>query len=137
MQQKKDSLRRDILGLHHISIKSRDLKKSLEFYHGLLGLKVRYQWADDSGQAVLLDAGDGNYIEIWSTDEAYSPGTGALIHFALRVDSIDSLLEKLRAGNIEITMDLTEIKIPAKVPLRAKIAFCKGPSGESIEFFQE
>ncbi|MDD3625996.1 MAG: VOC family protein [bacterium] len=129
-------MKKEISGLHHISIKTTNLQESIKFYTELLGLKLKYDWADDSGKAVLIDSGDGNYIELWFEEKSRSTES-VLAHFALRVNSIESLVKRLRENNIEITMDVRGITIPSEKPLKAKIAFCKGPSGESIEFFEE
>jgi glyoxylase I family protein len=66
-----------------------------------------------------------------------APPEGAILHYALRTTDCDAALERARAAGATVTMEPKTIPLesePQKITIR--IAFCKGPDGELIEFFQ-
>lgn len=125
-------------GFHHVAIRSRNFDKTVRFYTEVLGFTPRINWQAAPKRAVMLDAGDGNYLEVFEDPAAAAGGGGGpILHFALRCDDTDAALERARDAGCEVTMEPTPIDIDAqegRVPVR--IAFCKGPDGELIEFFQ-
>lgn len=125
-------------GFHHVAIHSRDFDQTVRFYTQVLGFTERINWQEAPRRAVMLDAGDGNYLEVFENLDAPEPGDASpILHFALRCDDTDAALDRARDAGCEVTMEPTAIDIQARegvVPVR--IAFCKGPSGELIEFFQ-
>ena len=63
---------------------------------------------------------------------------GSIIHFALRTSDCDAAIERARAAGATVTIEPKSVNIPSEpheTPVR--IAFCKGPDGEVIEFFQK
>lgn len=138
-----------VTGLHHISIRSRDFDRSMDFYTRLLGLKPKVRWQAAPQRAIMLDAGDGNYIELFERPNEEAAGatrgmnTGAdvVLHLAIRVDDVAAWLEKLRGEGFHVAMEMKDVKIPntepglpGEVPVR--IAFVNGPDGELIELFE-
>ncbi len=132
-------------GFHHVAIRSRDFDKTVDFYTRVLGFTSRINWQEAPKRAVMLDAGDGNYLEVFEDTNAPSGGDsgassgggGPILHFALRCDDTDAAIKRVREAGCEVTMEPTSIDVEAKeqlVPIR--IGFCKGPDGELIEFFQ-
>jgi catechol 2,3-dioxygenase-like lactoylglutathione lyase family enzyme len=87
----------------------------------------------------MLNAGDGNYLEVFE-DLAYTPSPGgAVLHFALRTAHLDEVAARVRATGAIITVepkDVTLATTNAHPPVPIRIFFCEGPSGEIIEFFQ-
>ena len=79
-----------------------------------------------------------NYLEIFSGGEAPSESSGPILHFALRTDDCDAATERARAAGGEITMEPKDVDIDSRPtgPTPVRIAFCKAPGGEIIEFFQ-
>ena len=126
-------------GLHHICVKTRDWDRTQRFYQEVLGFTVRIAWQQAPQRAVMLDAGDGNYVEVFE-DPGYFPApNGALPHFALRTTRIDAVMERVRAFGARITVEPRDVAIGTTngagvVPVR--LAFCEGPGGETIEFLQ-
>jgi len=126
-----------ITGFHHTAIRSADFDASVKFYTEVLGLSVRITWGAGGDRGAMLDAGDGNYVEIFARNEAFSIVEGTILHFALRTDDCAAMLERVRAAGAEITMETKDVVIPSNVgPVPIKIAFFKGPDGEVIELFE-
>jgi len=125
-------------GFHHVAIRARSYDASVKFYTEALGFKTRVEWGDAPKRATMLDTGDGNYLEIFERpDQPPVDHEAAILHFALRTTDCDAALERARAAGAVVTMESKDVDLPAKsgiVPVR--IAFCKGPDGEVIEFFE-
>ncbi len=126
-----------INGVHHIALKAKGLENFRElvnFYHGILGLPIVREWGEGEGIGMMLDTGAG-LLEIF----ANAPdrlGSGALRHLAFDVENTDVCLEAVRAAGYTVTMEPTDIVIASNPPYPARIAFCIGPVGEEVEFFQ-
>lgn len=125
-----------ITGIHHIALKAKGLDAfhaTIHFYHDILGMPIARQWGSGEHIAMMLDTGAG-LLEIFANapDE---PGDGALRHMALATADVDACIEAVRAAGYPITVEPKDICIPAEVPYPARIAFCRGPVGEEIEFF--
>lgn len=126
-----------IQGFHHTAIRTADFERSVKFYTEVLGLKVRITWGQSPGRAAMIDAGDGNYIEIFEREKAFEPAEGTILHFALRTNDCAAMLEQVRAGGAEITLEPKAVTIDSSAgSIVVKIAFFKGPDGEIVELFQ-
>ena len=121
-------------GFHHVYMRVRDLEKSLKFYIEGLGFVERVSWGEGPQRMVLLDTGDGNYLEMSQGEPADTDG--AFLHVALRADDCDAALEAARAAGAEVTMEPRDVTLPSDPPIPVRIAFFKGPNGEVIELFQ-
>lgn len=127
-----------IKGIHHIAIKCADMaqfEKVIGFYKDILGMPVVRTWGEGDGVGMMLDTGAG-VMEIFASGGDIL-GYGSVRHFALACDDVDGCIAAVRDAGFEITMEPTDIVIPAEVPYPARIAFCKGAAGEEIEFFCE
>ena len=126
-------------GLHHVCLKTRDWAATMRFYQDTLGCTVKVAWREAPQRAVMLDAGDGNYIEVFE-DLAYTGApNGAVNHYALRTTRIDAVAERVRAAGFKITVEPRDVTIQATNeigPVPVRIFFCDGPNGESVEFLQ-
>ena len=126
-----------ITGMHHVALKCKGLQefeKTVQFYHELLGLPVARTWGEGENSAVMLDTGAGLF-EIFANGTDLL-GAGALRHLALEVEDTDACVEAVRAAGYEITVEPKDIVISSNPPYPARIAFCIGPVGEELEFFQ-
>ena len=123
-------------GFHHVSMKVRDLDKSIKFYTEGLGFVKRFSWGQDPKRTVLMDIGDGNYFEISQGDPEHIYGDGVFRHFALRVDDCSAAIEAARIAGAEVTVETRDATLNSDPPLQVRIAFFKGPDGELIELFQ-
>lgn len=121
-----------IRGLHHISLKCNspeEYERTYAFYHDLLGLPVYRSWTE----GVLFSLGSG-YLEIFKNGQEPLP-QGVIRHFALEVDDVDSISKKVQENGYEIFMGPKDISFPSDPVFEARVAFCKGPLGEDVEFF--
>jgi glyoxylase I family protein len=126
-----------ITGFHHTAIRSSQFDASLQFYTGALGMKEKISWGEAPNRAVMIDAGDGNYVEIFERSEAAPVIEATILHFALRTDDCAAMLEKAREAGAEVTMETKDLTIDSSIgPVPVRIAFFKGPDGEIIELFQ-
>jgi glyoxylase I family protein len=125
-----------IKGFHHTAIRSSNFDASVRFYTEVLGLNIRITWGEGSSRAAMIDAGDGNYVEIFERP-AFDSAENTILHFALRTDDCSGMTEKIRAAGLEITMEPKELTIDSSAgPIPVKISFFKGPDGELVELFE-
>lgn len=119
-----------------MAIKTADWAATIGFYTEALGLTEKIAWGQAPGRAIMLDTGDGNYLEVFE-DLAYRPDpNGAILHFALRTDDCDAALERARSAGAEVTVEPKDVAISSQPVTPVRIAFCQGPEGAVIEFFQ-
>ncbi len=130
-----------ISGFHHVCLKTRDWDRSLAFYRDLLGCTEKIAWnlRSTGRRAVMLDTGDGNYIELFHDPDHVAAPAGAVFHFAFRTTELDATAARLRAAGYAITLEPQDVVIATTNgagPVPVRLFFCTGPNGESIEFFQ-
>ena len=122
-----------VKGIHHISMKCErmdEFETMKDFYQNLIGLPVKREW--DGG--IMFDAGNA-LIEVFSSGA--NKGKGAIDHLAFQTDNVDAIIEKVKQAGYEVFIEPTDIVIPSEPAYPARMAFCRGPLGEEIEFFQE
>ncbi|MBD5136763.1 MAG: VOC family protein [Lachnospiraceae bacterium] len=131
-------LDRLIKGIHHVSLKCcgiEEFRKTVHFYNIVLGMEILRSWGNGDESSVMIDTGSG-VIEIFANaNEHLSKGT--IRHFALMTDDVDACIKAVRESGFEVVMEPNDIVIKSNPEYPARIAFCKGPIGEEIEFFQE
>ena len=62
---------------------------------------------------------------------------GSIRHFALKTDDVDGCVKAVREAGYPITVEPKDVVIPSQPEFPVRVAFCNGPVGEEIEFFQE
>ena len=62
---------------------------------------------------------------------------GALRHIAFATDNVDEIVNKIKNAGYEVFIEPNDIVIKSEPECHARMAFCFGPLGEEIEFFQE
>ena len=127
-----------IKGVHHIALRcpgTESFQKAVAFYKDLLGMPVVRSWGEDEGAGIMLSTGSG-LMEIFANASELLP-QGAIRHFALATDDVDACARIVAEAGYEVTMQPNDIVIGSTPPFPARIAFCIGPVGEEIEFFQE
>lgn len=123
-----------IKGLHHISLKcgtTEEFEKAKSFYLDLLGFEIVREWPE----GVMISFGNG-MLEIFSNGEGIKT-KGALRHLAFATDDVDVVVEKVKKAGYEVFIEPNDIVIKSVPEFPARMAFCFGPLGEEIEFFQE
>lgn len=125
-------------GIHHFALKPLDdsaFERTVAFYKNVLGMPLIRSWSGGAMRGAMLDSGAG-IVEVMSNG-ADSPGNGCIRHLAFATDDVDACVSAVRSAGFEITVDPENREIPATPPYPIRIAFCIGPLGEEIEFFQE
>lgn len=123
-----------IKGIHHTSMKctcDAEYERVKAFYAGVLQLPVCREWPN----GIMLDTGSG-IIEIFRDGEVPLP-KGVIRHFALATDDVDACAQAVTAAGYPVFLGPKDSVIPSTPPYPIRIAFCTGPLGEEIEFFQE
>jgi catechol 2,3-dioxygenase-like lactoylglutathione lyase family enzyme len=125
-------------GLHHISVQARDWEASLRFYRDVLGMKPVVEFEVRGRTMALLDVGDGSHIELCAPlPDTPAPGSPAandpILHIALATTDTRAALEHVRRAGYAVTVEPRDVDLSG---LLVTVAFCKGPNGELIEFFQ-
>lgn len=123
-------------GFHHVAIKVRDFDASVQFYTQGLGFSERVSWGEGDRRAVMLDTGDGDYLEIFAGGSVEPKPEGSIIHMAFRSNDVDKAIEAARAAGAEVTVEPKDVILSNNPVTPVRIAFCKGPDGEVLEFFQ-
>jgi glyoxylase I family protein len=124
-------------GFHHISMHVQDLDASIAFYAQGLGFEIRLAWGPADRRTVLLDTGDGNYLELsQGASDGFNPN-GLVRHFAFRTADCDKAIEAARAAGAEVTVETKAVTLSSEPPTPIRVAFFKGPDGEVIEFFED
>ena len=141
------------LRVSHIGICVSDWRRSLRFYHDVLGFRYLHE-LEVSGQpasrlleleevelrAVYLER-EGVRIELLHYEQP-APVAGptprpmnqlGFTHLSLRVDDLDETLQELREAGVEVRAD-TRIEIPA---VHTKAVFICDPDGASIELVEQ
>lgn len=125
--------------LLHTMIRVRDLKKSLDFYTRLLGMKLLRRKDYPSGEFTLAFVGYGDeasdaVIELthnWGQTEPYDLGTG-FGHVAIGVPDIHATCDRLAAEGVNIPRPPGPMKHGGSV-----IAFIEDPDGYKIELIEK
>jgi len=117
-----------IKGIHHVSLLTSDVDRSIRFYTGILDLTVSSQrpdlgfdgaWFDIGGQQIHLIHSDPD-----AANKKIDVRCGRDRHIAFRVDDIDRLIEKLNSAGI--AFERSRSGRPA--------LFCRDPDGNALEF---
>lgn len=121
-------------GFHHVAVRVPDFDVVMSFYKGVLGFTERIAWGEGDKRAVMLDVGDGAYLEVFAGGTATPKEDGPILHMALRTDNVDTAVERARAAGMKVTVEPKDVTIPShphETPVR--LAFFRGPAGELYE----
>lgn len=123
-------------GVHHICLKAAgraEWEAVVEFYTRVLGCPLIRGWGSGADSGAMLDLGNCLLEVTINSGGSLEPGVHR--HVAFRTDDVDGAVELVRQAGCEVTMEPEDKTLGADYPIR--VAFCRGPAGESIEFFQE
>ena len=121
-----------IKGLHHVHLKCKadEFEEVIHFYVDVLELKLLAKQED----CAIIDTGNG-IVEVFN-DAKTLLGQGDLRHFAFHVDSVDACIRKVEAAGYKIKEYPIDVTFALEEPTPSRIAFCYGPLGEEVEFFE-
>ncbi len=123
-----------ITGIHHISMKCgnrEEFDRAKDFYLNVLGFSAVRTWPE----GIMIDTGYG-LLEIFNNGAGIKT-KGAIRHVAFSTDDVDGIIAKVKAAGYEVFIEPNDIVIRSEPEFHARMAFCYGPLGEEIEFFQE
>jgi glyoxylase I family protein len=124
-------------GIHHLSINTRDLRASADFYGRVLGWAQRETVPFDGFSLVYFEIPGGGRLELFDYG-GRNPHTerdeseAGLRHLAFTVDDVDKAEAHLRANGVTITMPSTDLP---SLHIRAMLFL--DPNGVTLEFCQE
>ena len=121
----------------HTMIRVGDLKRSIDFYTRVMGMKLIRTSKNPEYQYSLAfvgysDESEGSVIELtynWGTDK-YDLGT-AFGHIAIGVDDVAKMCENVRQAGGRVTRDAGPVKGGKTI-----IAFVEDPDGYKLELIQ-
>ena len=120
----------NILQLHHVSLIIADVKKSLAFYEGILGLKCDPSRPDLGYPGAWLQLGEQqiHLLQLPNPDpvEDRPQHGGRDRHVAVNVNSIEQLVAALDANDITYTLSRSG----------RKALFCRDPDANALEFIE-
>lgn len=123
-------------GLHHVSLKvasQEALQAAITFYRDLLGFPLLRTWGQGEKQMAMLDL--GNTILELSANGVPGAQPGPFAHIAFCTDDVDGDVARVTGAGFSLIMAPTDVKLGEDHP--ARVAFCRGPAGEELEFFCE
>ena len=123
-------------GFHHVAMRVKNFDAVVKFYKEALGFREKITWGEGDKRAVMLDTGDGNYLEIFAGGTEGEKPEGTVLHIAFRSNDCAAAIECARAAGAEVTIEPKELEIKGSFTAPVKLAFCKGLGGEIIEFFE-
>lgn len=124
-----------IKGFHHVAVNTADFDGTEKFYTGLLGLKKSKAWGSEGSRCAMYACEDGSNIELFEVKNGVDNPESPIVHFAFNVDDPDAFAEAVSKEGYEITVAPKTADVIGTPGFRARLAFCKGPNGEMIEFF--
>ena len=120
----------EISSINHVSLLVADTRRSLDFYHGVLGLPV-----DDSrpdldfpGAWLQVGAGQIHLLELLESGQSRGPRQhgGRNQHLAMDVASLDEVVQALETAGIAYTRSRSG----------RKALFCRDPDGNALELVE-
>ena len=120
---------------HHVAISSFCFDESVEFYEKL-GFKKVSSWGEGEKRGILMDIGDGGFFEIFANGSERPETDPKYVHLAIGTTDTDTAYKAAVAAGGKPKIEPYDHVIPAKPePIKVRLAFLWGPSGELIEFF--
>lgn len=123
-----------VIGMEHINVKTRDMQRAIDFYTGVLGLRLVRLDKDNDGRMRFASfrAGDA-LIDVQPNDGDWSPERGGYNHVALVIEpaDLDAVAARCRELNIPITEGPVTNRRGAYGPGSA--LYIQDPDGHGIE----
>lgn len=127
----------------HSMIRVKDIKKSLDFYQDVLGLKIQdKKTLDDCELYFLAEYNGAPEIELTNNFETPKDGYengNCFGHFAFATNNMDEFSNHIKSLGYEFLYEPYELKLKGADGSEKikKIAFIKDPDGNEIEIIQK
>ena len=124
-------------GVHHVCLKvqgSRDYERAKTFYLKTLGFSLAREWGEGDGRGCMIQLGNC-MLELMANGIPEQDAQGMYRHIAFRTEDVDGVFSLAVAAGCPVIMEPCDRNLGGDYPIR--IAFCTGPLGEELEFFQE
>ena len=126
-----------VSGINHVSINTRDLRASADFYGRILGWRQAETVPFDGFSLVYFEIPGGGRLELFDYGGRNPQATRdecevGLRHVAFTVDDVDAAEANLRAHAVAITLPSTDLP-----SLHARVMLFLDPNGVTLEFCQE
>ncbi len=120
----------EIRSINHVSLLVADTRRSLDFYHGVLGLIVDHARPDLDFPGAWLQVGAGQIHLLELPESGASPGPRQYAdrdrHLAMNVTSLEDVEAVLAAAGIAWTRSRSG----------RKALFCRDPDGNALELIE-
>ena len=121
-------------GINHVSINTRDMKASADFYGRILGWKQMETVPFDGFSLVYFQVPGGGRLELFDYGGKNPHGKrddseAGLRHLAFTVDNVDEAEKMLRANGVTVTMAATDLP-----SLNSRAILFLDPNGVTLEF---
>lgn len=92
------------MGFCWVTLPVRDFKKSLDFYHGVLGLPIdsKHERPEDGMEMVMLGEKDKPKVELIFFPEHKTKEFSSSVSVGIAVDSLEKAMEHLKENNIPV-----------------------------------
>jgi catechol 2,3-dioxygenase-like lactoylglutathione lyase family enzyme len=126
--------------IHHPGFKVVNYRNALKFYIDGLGFRKYVEWRIGEGEndmAVMLDVGNGTFIEMFGGGSVDADSNNHITHFALSTDDCDAAYQRalsFGAQPVYEPRDSTIGEVGQHVTVRW--AYVRAPEGEVIELCQ-
>lgn len=123
--------------IDHISINTRDIQKSIEFYSNVLNLKQQQTVNYESFAITYFGLPDGSRLELFDyhgLNEAnpHEESEVGLRHLAFEVDDVARQEVYLRSKGVEITLPTCDLP-----ELGVRVLLFLDPNGVTLEFCEQ
>jgi glyoxylase I family protein len=126
----------NVKGIDHVSINTKDMKASADFYGGVLGWKRMETVQFDGFSIVYFEVPGGGRLELFdyggkNPRTAREENEVGLRHLAFSVENVDEAEGRLRSAGVTITLPATDLP-----SLGARVLLFLDPNGVVLEFCQ-
>lgn len=128
--------RPEVTALDHFVLRVADLNRALAFYHGLLGLPVRFLDDFRAGRRPFVSLAVGAQLIDLVPDPTYDGAAGGFLHLCLRIrGTLEPLLEELRQRGVEV-LEATPVERMGATGI-ARSIYVRDPEGYVVELKED